>query len=66
MVYAEFENCGRLAQMDRALVSETRGRGSESHIAHQDLLAIAGFKAKIHHNVIERAELYAGRTEKTC
>lgn len=51
--------------MDRALVSETRGRGSESHIAHQVLLAIAGFKAKIHHNVIERAELYAGRTEKT-
>jgi len=28
-------------------------------------LAIASFKARIHHNVIERAELYAGRTEKT-
>ena len=48
MVYAKFENCGRLAQMDRALVSETRGRGSESHIAHQVLLTIADFKAKLH------------------
>ncbi len=26
---------GRLAQMDRALVSGTRGRGFESHIAYQ-------------------------------
>ena len=29
--------CGRLAQMDRALVSGIKGRGFESRIAHQFL-----------------------------
>ena len=35
---------GRLAQLDRALVSGTRGRAFESRIAHQEFQRLAGLR----------------------
>ena len=36
---------GRLAQVDRALVSGTKGRAFESHIAHHELPPLAWFSS---------------------